>query len=264
MKRELADFILKPIGFEYKFEDDKVREKFLSAGFQTVTLFCPSCGGERVFTAIHYTDALNVAMIYSSTDHKVTSDNSIKRIKFACACTKSWVEILLETMPNSRLVKVGQYPDAVVFDRHINGDLMKVIAKDERAYRLSAARAYYAGLYIAAFNYLRRIFESLVMQAETQSGIGHSKQKMKDQIQGLVSAKALNPILLEPGFNVLYNLLSKGVHELSETECQTQYPFLQEAIDTILEDKLQEQLRQQRKERLSKNLGALNSGNPPK
>lgn len=264
MKKELADFILKPIGFEYKFEDDETREKFLSAGFQTATLFCPSCGGERLFTAIHYTDALNVAKIYSNVDHKITSDNSINRFKFACVCGKSWVEILLETMSNSRLVKIGQYPDLADFDRSINGDIMKVASKEERSYRLSAAKAYYAGLYIAAFNYLRRVFESLIAQAEAKSNIDQAKQKMRDRIEELVKAKTLNSLLLEPGFNVLYGLLSKGIHELSEAECQAQYLFLQEAIDTILEDKLQEKLQQQRKEKISRNLSALHSGNFPK
>lgn len=136
---------------------------------------------------------------------------------------------------------------------------MKVASEDERLYRLSATKAYYVGLYIAAFNYLRRVFESLVIQAEAQADIRYPKSKMKERVNELVSKKALNQLLTEPGFNVLYRLLSKGVHELSEDECREQYHLLQEAIDTILEDKLQEQLQQQRKERLSKSLNKLNS-----
>lgn len=260
---ELADFIFKPIGFEHKFKSDKDRENFLSNKYQTTTLFCPNCKGERIFTAIHYTDTLDIAMIHSASNQRVTTDNSIRRVKFACGCAQSWIEIFLETMSGSRLVKVGQYPDMVDFDKNINGDAVKVASKVERSYRLSAARAYYTGLYIAAFNYLRRVFESLVEQAEVQSNIKEPKQKMKHRVKDLVDIGALNSLLLEPGFNVLYSLLSKGVHELNETECQEQYPFLREAIDTILEDKLQEQLRQKRKEKISKSLAALHSGNSP-
>lgn len=47
MKIELTDFIFKPIGFKHQFENDEVREEFLSAKFQTTVLFCPSCNGER-------------------------------------------------------------------------------------------------------------------------------------------------------------------------------------------------------------------------
>ncbi len=203
-----------------------------------------------------YVDALDII------SNGATPDNSIKRIKFGCVCGEAWIEIILETMPGSRLIKIGQYPDAVDFDNTVNGDIMKVALKDECLYRLSAAKAYYVGLYIAAFNYLRRVFESLVAQAEAQAGIGCPKSKMKERVKELVSKKALNQLLMEPGFNVLYTLLSKGVHELSEDECCEQYHLLQETIDTILEDKLQEQLQQQRKERLSKSLNKLNSGRP--
>lgn len=117
---------------------------------------------------------------------------------------------------------------------------------------------------MAAFNYLRRVLESLVRQAEMEIGIKTPKPKMKDRVQELVKKEALNSLLLEPGFNVLYTILSKGVHELNESECQAQYPLLQEAIDTILEDKLQAEIQQHRKEKLSKNLNAINSVNHPK
>lgn len=264
MKIELTDLILKPIGFKHQFENDEAREEFLSAKFQTAVLFCPSCNGERIFTAIHYTDTLDIAITHSANKHKVTSDNSIKRIKFACACAKSYIEIFLETMPNSCIVKVGQYPDITDFDRDINRNAVKMASKEERSYRLSAARAHYAGLYVAAFNYLRRVLESLVRQAEMEASIKTPKPKMKDRVQELVKKGALNSLLLEPGFNVLYTILSKGVHELNESECQAQYPLLQEAIDTILEDKLQAEIQQHRKEKLSKNLNAINSGNHPK
>ena len=261
---ELADFIFKPIGFEHKFKSDRDRADFLSNKYQTATLFCPTCKSERIFTAIHYADALGVAMVYSTTEQRIASDSAIKRVKFICGCAQSWVEIFLETMADSRLVKVGQYPDMIDFDKNVNGDVVKAASKVEQSYRLSAARAYYSGLYIAAFNYLRRVFESLVKQAEVQSSIKKPKQRMKDRVNDLVGAGVLNSLLLESGFNVLYALLSKGVHELNEAECQEQYGFLQEAIDTILEDKLQEQLRQKRKERISKSLAALHSGNSPK
>ena len=152
IKIQHPDFILQPVGFEHKIETDKAREEFLSAKFQTTTLFCPSCGGERIFTAIHYTDALNIAIVYSTNEHKVASDNSIKRIKFACACAKSWVEIFLETMSDSRIVKVGQYPDIVSFDRSINREAVKMASKEERLYRLNAAKAHNVGLHVAPFN----------------------------------------------------------------------------------------------------------------
>ncbi len=258
MTIELADFIPKPIGFEYKFNDDKTRGDFLSSKGQQTTLFCPNCGGERGFIAIHYTDTQDVAIKLSTSNKNIVFDNSIKRIKFACTCGKS-VEIILEAMPNSRLVKIGQYPDATQFDVSVNSDAIKLLSKGDKEYRLNAAKAYYSGLYIAAFNYLRRVFESLVKQAETQADITEPKQYMSDRVKELVEKGVFDEYLKDTGFSVLYKLLSSGIHELSEGECEKQYLVLQDAIDTILEDKLHEQIRQRRREENSKKLNKINS-----
>ena len=88
-----------------------------------------TCNGERFFTAIHYTDTLDITIIHSTNKHKVTSDNSIKRIQFACACAKSCIEIFLETTSNSRIVKVEQYPDIADFDRSINRNAIKMASR---------------------------------------------------------------------------------------------------------------------------------------
>lgn len=264
MKIDLADFILQPIGFEHKFKDDDARKSFLSGGYQTATLFCPTCGKERIFTAIRYTDGLNYALVHSQNGDSVQADHVIHRVKFACGCGKSWIEIILEPMSNSRLVKIGQYPDAVYFDEGVNSEAIAMASEEENTYYINAAKACYNGLYIAAFSYLRRVLESLVIKAENQANITTPKVKMKERIAELVEKGALNGLLIEPGFNTLYNVLSKGVHELSEDECREQYPILRDAIDTIFEDELRTQQLQQRKLKISKDLNAINSGNKPK
>ncbi len=259
MTIELADFILKPIGFEYKFQDDSARSEFLDEKYTKATLFCPSCGDERIFTATYHTNKLDMAIAYTTGNKLIIPDQSIYRIKFTCGCIESCIEIVLETLSDSRLVKIGQYPDAIQFDRSVNSDVVKLLSKEDKEYRLNAAKAYYSGLYIAAFNYLRRVFESLVKQAEAQAGIAEPEKYMSDRVKTLVKEGVFDEYLKDTGFSVLYKLLSGGVHELSEGECEKQYLILQDAIDTILEDKLHEQIQQQRREKNAKKLNAINS-----
>lgn len=236
----------------------------MSDGYQTATLFCPTCGKERIFTAIRYTDGLNYALVHSQNGNNVRVDPVIHRIKFAYGCGKSWIEIILESMSNSRLVKIGQYPDAVYFDEGVNSEAITIASKEERLYYMNATRAYYYELYIAAFNYLRRVLESLVARAEKQACVSNPKPKMRERIAELVRGGALNDLLVEPGFNTLYSILSKGVHELSEDMCRDQYPLLKDAIDTVFEDELRARQLHQRKLRIGKDLNAINSGNTPK
>ena len=52
----------------------------------------------------------------------------------------------------------------------------------------------------------------------------------------------------------VYSILSNGVHEMSEEDCQIYFPVLKTAIDMMLEEKFAEKQRKMQRLELSKAL----------
>lgn len=96
---------------------------------------------------------------------------------------------------------------------------------------------------IGSYVYLRRVFEGLVEEAHQQA----IKEEASWDDAAYLSARMGERIkLLEsrlPAFLVsnpaMYSLLSKGIHELSETECLQHFDTLRIAIELILDERIE-------------------------
>ncbi len=254
---KVSDFIGLPLGYTYKCKDRSELQSLMLLYNEDADLYCPSCKKERLFTCSKYNGW--------SPWEELSSHNDVTKYVFTCNCGNGELELLLKILPDDSVVKIGQYPDNLLFDATVNTKLVNQLPKSVKGYYYSAIKAYSAGLYIAAFNYLRRVFEALVDNGELQCGVSSSKNdKMKERIKTLVKNDTLPDILIEPGFNTLYSLLSTGVHELDEQKCNQQYSFLKDAIELILAEQLAKQEQAKRKAKLAKSLSALHSGNNPK
>lgn len=252
----VSDFVGLPVGHAYQCSGFNELGSLLISGGPDVEFYCPKCKKERLFSYSRYGDW------YPS--NKLSHYNDIVKCVFACNCG-SEIEILLKILPDYKVIKVGQYPDSLLFDRIVNAKIIDMLPKTVHDYYYNAAKAYTSDLHIAAFNYLRRVLEAIVQNGEKQCGIKPSKEsKVKERIIVLVKNDTLPNVLIEPGFNTLYSLLSRGIHELKEDECREQYHFLKDAIEIVLAHQLAEKEQAERKAKISKALNALNSGNRPK
>lgn len=97
------------------------------------------------------------------------------------------------------------------------------------------------GIGVGSFVYLRRIFEHLIGEAHTVQSKSKSwnkefytKARMSERIQLLRAS--LPDFLVEN--KELYGILSKGIHELTEQECLTNFPVAKTDIELILDEKL--------------------------
>lgn len=117
------------------------------------------------------------------------------------------------------------------------------------------------GMAIAAFLYLRRIFESLVEQhrASFEASAGsipdYNKMDMKGRIKAL---KSTLPSRVVENASV-WSILSKGVHELSEEECSNYFPPVRAAIIAMLEEDFERQERAKADEALRLELAKISS-----
>jgi len=107
---------------------------------------------------------------------------------------------------------------------------------------------------------LRRIFENLIEEAHklatSSSGWDeelYQKGRMDDKISLL--KRTLPEFLVQ--HKSLYSILSKGIHELGESECLSAFPITKLGIELILDEKLEKLKRESKIKQASKDIGAL-------
>lgn len=142
---------------------------------------------------------------------------------------------------NYFLHKIGQVPS--IADLHISQikDYKNVLLK-ERLQEFTRAIGLAAnGVGIGSFVYLRRIFEHLIEEAHAKAKVTNGwdeelylKSRMNEKIEILKTE--LPDFLVE--HKELYGILSKGIHELDETECLEYFVPVRTAIEMILDDKI--------------------------
>ncbi len=152
-------------------------------------------------------------------------------------------------------IKTGQFPAASISH---GAEYLKSLFKhthhsdaDEFGLALRAAAEGYG---IGSLVYLRRIFERLI-RTRIDEAVEQGELK-KEQFRGKGMREKIN--LLKdhlPDFLVehsqIYAILSKGMHELTEEECQRHFDTLQQSIRMIVEEDNEARDRLERRRALS-------------
>jgi hypothetical protein len=153
-----------------------------------------------------------------------------------------------------QLQKIGQYPSFgdinIAKTKNYSGVLEKHLQKElSRAIGLASH-----DVGVGAYVYLRRVFEALVeevhrdrLTAEKWNEEQYLKSRMSEKIS--ILKDSLPKFLTE--HPEMYALLSKGIHELSETECLRNFEALRIGIELILDQRLEERERKRKLEQAS-------------
>ena len=157
--------------------------------------------------------------------------------------------------------KVGQYPS--VADFHIGQvhKYDKVLPKDKMREFTKAIGLAANGVGIGSFVYLRRIFEYLVFEAHE---VAKSKNPSFDKT-AFTSGRMNEKIQMLSGYlpdylvehHAIYGILSKGIHELGEDECNKYFPILKASIELILDEKLEAYQKEMRKKEIGNALSQI-------
>ncbi len=159
-------------------------------------------------------------------------------------CTRQWQHKLLFVFRahEGEVEKIGQHPSL--------GDLA---VPDIQKYRPVLGDKRYRELVrgiglashdvgIGAFIYLRRVFEHLIEGAHSKAQPEATwdeplfqRSRMDEKIQSL--SGFLPAFLVEN--RALYQILSTGIHALSEQECLRAFPVVRLGIELILDDELE-------------------------
>lgn len=168
-----------------------------------------------------------------------------------------------ETLRNCLVIqKVGQFPsiaDMQSFDIEQYRSLL-----DGRMYRnLTRAIGLYAdGIGCGAFLYLRRILEYLVEEKHQCCAMkvdwdeeGYSRKRFDEKVRAIESYGInIFPAPLERVKSKIYGILSKGVHESTDEECNELFPYVKFAIEVLLDEQLQERKKANKIKELEKKL----------
>ncbi|UVK40565.1 hypothetical protein LHFGNBLO_002041 [Mesorhizobium sp. AR10] len=172
-------------------------------------------------------------------------ENEVFTLHIHCQRNTSHIYSYVFEPFNKGVKKIGQYPSMEDIASSDIDRFRPVLEKEYFSELHRAGGLVSHGLGIAAFVYLRRIFERLIYQHHREFLASHGEiagfetMRMDEKIGSL---KAVLPSTLVDT-KAAYGILSLGLHELSEQACLKFYPVVRAAIIAILEEDLQNRER---------------------
>ncbi len=160
------------------------------------------------------------------------------------------------------LEKVGQEPSMADLQMFDIEKYRKVLSSDKFRDFSMALGLYASGIGCGSLLYLRRIFESIVIEAQNKccqssnwNDEEYSKKRFNEKIEYLeMLGERIIPEELSDVKEKIYGWLSKGVHELSEKESMELFPYLKYSIELILDEKIARKEKEAKLKELHKKL----------
>jgi hypothetical protein len=217
--------------------------------------FCVECEKDSTFKFFKKNNKhidIDWAPIYQ--EESLNSFTLPFQIAFSCQRNNNHIYSFSFRIADYEITKVGQYPSIASIESFSIQKYQKVLSDDYRDFS-KAIGLYSHGIGAGSFVYLRRIFENLIEEKRREASQGTNwnedafKESRMDEKIKLLDDK-LPSILV--GNRNLYGILSKGIHELSEDECQSLFPDVKLAIELILDEKIYQQEQQKKITKVSR------------
>jgi hypothetical protein len=184
-------------------------------------------------------------------------------VQFACTRDATHLLIFVFRVQGNEITKIGQSPSLADFQMEGIKKYRKILDDSKyrefnRAIGLSAH-----GVGIGSFVYLRRIFEGLVEAArgEAAKKTDWDKEKQERFEKSRWDEKILMLKDYLPSFlvenRVIYSILSKGIHSLTEEECLKHFEPLRLGIELILDEKIKQKEEAEKIARARKDLDSI-------
>lgn len=242
-------------------EDVEELDRLLSGSIYNgynINCFCTKCNEQRTFESVDkkVQDAKGIHSAYIGTDsgrgrtpkkEELFRDYLNRRYCLSFRCTREHDHTILFDLlvTENQMIKIGQYPSFADISIGNIEKYKSALGKRFKEYNKSIG-LFSHGIGIGSFVYLRRIIEGLVFEKYEKvkdeldvSDTDFKHSEFKDKLDIL---KLYLPIVLVKNKNI-YGIVSKGIHELSEEECLSMYPYIKTGIELILDDIIAEKER---------------------
>lgn len=242
-----------------------VERSCISDKIKTIDSYCPFCERETTFISKEsdaqvFIDATMLAGYVSNGNGTINKllvelqkTGTFQRT-FYCPRPESNEThdfIVLFKLIGTRLIKIGQSPSIADLSK---SEIKKYrVLKDDIYSELNRAIGLSShGIGVGAFVYLRRIIEKHLLYPALQTKIDSGVLKAESIVNIDIKTKIDLASDLLPNFLVenkrIYSILSKGIHELEESECKEHFQILRTAIEIILDEEI-EKIEKEKKTR---------------
>ena len=204
------------------------RQSFYKLRTPELDLHCETCGGTRAFRCTEQYPASLGGLVFEELTYecKNCKEGNVFRKRFSLA--------VIGDGKTGSVQKIGEYP---AYSPVTSRKLFDLIGENHREMFLKGRRAEIRGLGIGAFAYYRRIVDEQRGLIIDQLVKAAKRLRVSDDVLELfASAKAedqfdkairkikdaLPPALFINGHNpltILYDILSDGIHDLSDEDC---------------------------------------------
>lgn len=240
------------MGVYSKIDEIDATNKYLFAKevlFNALDLYCPSCKENKTFVFKTRSDSQLLGFFQLTTSSPIT--NRLQNLTYTCPTCGQVLYFSFHFFKDT-VMKIAQIPS--LYD--VSRDELKKYQKNNIIDKDSFAEIYKADIcasesyYVAAYTYMRRVFENLIKNVfeQNKDSIGITfeefcKLRMEDKIKIIKPYLAIEEDIYKP----LYALLSEGMHISSEEECQENYQLLKAIIlDILVEERAKKEKKANR------------------
>src|SRR5690554_3338463 len=228
---------------------------------QRIEHYCTECEAQRIFAPDRglYDTGKVVNVHFGQTAIK----NKPSLFKtFRCSANPTHQILFGFYLNENLIIKISEYPSKydTVIDKF--NQYNKILDKTQLKELAKASQLESFGYAIASFLYYRRIFEGIILKNFNESDIPNKiseedfrKLRMEDKLKYV---KDFLPDYFNDNSHI-YSTLSKGVHELEETECQEYLPIVQAIIFFSLDEAVDKRNKELRKLEFAKKLNDINA-----
>lgn len=218
---------------------------------------------DKIYNLITYTgrfDAYNFALGDNTTfvGYDNYSGRSLRGdgfdyfdIKIKCTRSNSVFRFYVLASENE-IQKIGQFPSLASLNIEQIKEYEGVLSREKLKEFIRAIGLRAHGVGIGSFVYLRRIFEFLIekehVEAKKEENWDEDLYEKSRIVEKIELLKEYLPEFLIENKD-LYGILSLGIHELSEEDCLKYFDALKMGIIEILEEKVIEKQRKDRKKK---------------
>ncbi|HED37020.1 MAG TPA: short-chain dehydrogenase [Ignavibacteria bacterium] len=242
-----------PPYYDFDLSIGTVAEKIydLLSNRATVDAYCIWCDKEGVFRAHNYLSD-NISIPSWTTRH-----NGLIKIEYRCTRDEFHAYHTYYFKVDNFLTKIGQFPSVADFQVPQAKTYRKILGEDQYKEFTRGIGLAAHGVGIGSFVYLRRIFENLIEEAHILSikkgGVDEDTYKKARMDKKIEILKIFLPEFLVEN-KILYSILSKGIHELTEKECLQYFETVKIGIEQILDEKIMKKEKAEKAARAKKSI----------
>lgn len=239
----------------------------------SVDCYCPYCQEASVFRFTSGHKMLPSPSIVSGTGNyydpvHLFLNKVLPDMKFHCAREQAhnlrfFLKVSKDGARTYTIKKIGQYPSKL--------DLLSGEIRNYRKHAPTDARELHvaaicvsAGFHVAAFVYLRRVFERRIeiahKAAKKDDGwdeTAYDPRNMRMEARIAALRDHLPDFLVEN--RKIYSILSKGIHELTEEDCAEAFSPIELGITLILDEEIEMKRKAAKRAKVSGDLAKLHA-----